>query len=201
MSILIAPLLSYLIGSMASAIVVSKLLGLPDPREFGSGNPGATNVLRSGSKLGAALTLVGDVLKGVIAVVLARYLSDGSSEVIALSGIAVVLGHMYPVFFGFKGGKGIATGFGVFLAVSPAMALLMFAVWLIVAYFTKYSSLAALIATIVGLAALIYQGDPWYIFMGFVITALIFWRHRENIKRLLNGTESRIRLSKKEDDA
>ena len=192
---LLLPLLGYLIGSVSSAIIVSKLMGLPDPRTSGSNNPGATNVLRLGGKKAAAITLLGDVLKGLLPVLIAKALT-GSTLTIALVGIAAFLGHLYPVFFGFKGGKGVATAAGVFIGLSGIVTLILLGIWLITAAISKYSSLAALVATLSApfVVLLFLPGIPFFL-MACAIAALLFWRHRENIGRLKRGEESKIRLS------
>ena len=145
MLLILLPLGGYLLGSVSSAVLVSKLLGLPDPRQSGSGNPGATNVLRLGNKLAAALTLLGDVLKGVLPVLIAKYL-DAETTGMALAGLGAFLGHLFPVFFGFAGGKGVATSLGIFLALNPLIAGLQVALWVVMALIFRYSSLAALAA-------------------------------------------------------
>lgn len=189
------PLLGYLFGSISSAVIVSKLFRLDDPRSSGSGNPGATNVLRSGNKLAAAITLLGDVLKGVIPVLLAQHyqLTPGLTALVA---IAAFLGHLYPVFFSFKGGKGVATALGVFIALSWKLFLIFVAIWLIVASISRYSSLASLLGSAVtGLASFAVFNDPAdFQLIGAVvfIVAFLFNRHRTNIDRLRNGTESKI---------
>lgn len=186
------PLGAYLLGSIATAVVVSRLLGLPDPRTIGSGNPGATNVLRTGNKLAALATLIGDLLKGLIPVVVARVL-DASDLVIAVTALAAFIGHIFPVFFQFKGGKGVATALGVLLGLSPWLGLGTLAVWLAMALGLRYSSLAALTAALA--APLI----AWPLHLGSmplltvsIMSALLIWRHAGNIQRLLQGKESRI---------
>jgi len=189
------PIISYLIGSISSAILVSKLFRLDDPRKVGSGNPGATNVLRSGNKFAAALTLLGDVLKGLIPVLLAKYdgLSSGLTAVVA---IAAFMGHLFPIFFGFKGGKGVATALGVFIALSWKLFAVFAVTWLLVAAISKYSSLSALLAAAVtGLASFAIFRDPSeHQLIGAVvlIVAFLFQRHRENIERLKSGQETKI---------
>lgn len=184
--------LGYLCGSLASAVVVCRIMNLPDPREAGSGNPGATNVLRLAGKRAAALTLVGDVLKGVIPVLLAHLLS-GSPMVLAGTALAAVVGHLYPVFFGFKGGKGVATTFGAIGALVLPVAIFMGAVWLIVAFATKYASLASLSAAVVApLFALVFIREPAYVIALALMAALLVYRHWDNIQRLKDGTESEI---------
>ena len=197
-------LLAYLIGSVPFAVVVSRLMGLQDPRSYGSKNPGATNVLRSGSKSAAALTLLGDAAKGWFALWLARHLAPELSwPVYAVAALAVFLGHLYPVFLGFKGGKGVATALGVLLAIQPLLALMVALTWLIVALVSRYSSLAALIAAV---------SAPLYYLLGgtlgwmvhppvttalVILAALLIYRHKANIQRLVSGTESRIGSKKK----
>lgn len=191
LAILIA---AYLLGSVPSAVVVTRIMGLPDPRGIGSGNPGATNVLRTGSKAAAALTLLGDVAKGIAAVVLARWLSD-DPWLIAAAGLLAFLGHLYPVFLGFKGGKGVATAFGVCVTLSWMLGLMLAAVWLVTAVVSRYSSLAALVAAgAAPVCAWLATGVPPYVLLAVAIALLLTWRHRQNIGRLRAGTESQIRL-------
>ncbi|MDO4233156.1 MAG: glycerol-3-phosphate 1-O-acyltransferase PlsY [Lautropia sp.] len=194
-------LAAYLIGSVSFAVVVSKMMGLADPHTYGSGNPGATNVLRTGNKKAAALTLAGDVLKGVVAVLLAKALAPTlglSSTMIMMVGLAAFIGHLFPVFHGFKGGKGVATAAGVLLAINPIHGLMVLLTWLGVAFITRYSSLAALVAA--GMAP-IYWGLIWGINAStlgvLIMSALLIWRHRSNIEKLLSGKESKIGGSKK----
>lgn len=193
---LAAVVAAYLIGSLSFAVIVSKFYGLDDPRSYGSGNPGATNVLRSGRKKAAALTLLGDALKGLVAVLLARWLQSHfglANEVVAAVAVAVLAGHMWPLFFGFKGGKGVATALGVLLALSWPVALICAAVWLIMAFGLKISSLAALTATIISpLAAMFLVQQPSWQAAIAVIAALVLLRHRSNIQNLLSGKESKI---------
>ena len=187
---------AYLIGSLSFAVIVSKFYGLDDPRSYGSGNPGATNVLRSGRKKAAALTLLGDALKGLVAVLLARWLQSHfglADEVVAAVAVAVLAGHMWPLFFGFKGGKGVATALGVLLALSWPVALICAAVWLMMAFGLKISSLAALTATVISpLAAMFLVQQPSWQAAIAVIAALVLLRHRSNIRNLLSGKESKI---------
>ncbi len=189
------PLIAYFFGSISSAIVVCRVMGLPDPRNTGSRNPGATNVLRiGGRRLAAVITLISDALKGLIPVLVAAEWTD-NTLIVALAGAAAFLGHLYPVFFGFRGGKGVATACGVFLGISGVLTLILVAIWLAVAVLFRYSSLAALTtATLAPLLILWLLPDPWLLAMSLIITALLFWRHRENITRLLTGTESKIKL-------
>lgn len=202
----VAVMLAYLLGSLSFAVIVSRCMGLKDPRSYGSNNPGATNVLRSGSKLAAVATLLLDGLKGWLPVVLVKWfghdhgLGDGT---LAAVGLAAFLGHLYPVFFQFKGGKGVATAAGVLLGVDWLLGLATLATWVIVAFFSRYSSLAALAAAV--FAPLYYLlGDraAWYVDKGillaiFVISVMLVYRHRDNITKLLKGTESRLGSSKK----
>ncbi len=188
------PVLAYLFGSISSAILIAKAFGLPDPRTTGSGNPGATNILRTGGKTAAALTLFGDILKGVIPVLAARAATD-DALVLALVASGAYLGHLYPLFFGFRGGKGVATAFGVYTALSPWMGAALAATWLLTAAITRYSSLAALTASAVSpLLAWGLLADPPYVFMSVLLAVLLFWRHRGNIRRLLARQEDRIRM-------
>ncbi|HQR19474.1 MAG TPA: glycerol-3-phosphate 1-O-acyltransferase PlsY [Burkholderiaceae bacterium] len=187
---------AYLLGSVSFAVIVSRAMGLADPRTYGSKNPGATNVLRSGSKAAAVLTLLGDALKGWLAVWLVeRYgpaLGIGAWGV-ALSGVAVFLGHLYPVFFGFKGGKGVATAAGVIVALNPWLGLAAGLTWVIIAVFFRYSSLASLIAAVF---AVFYSAFGWGFDERFVAIAVIagfvVYRHQANIRNLLAGKERRI---------
>ncbi|MBR8057843.1 glycerol-3-phosphate 1-O-acyltransferase PlsY [Burkholderia dolosa] len=199
MQILLATVVAYLIGSVSFAVIVSAAMGLADPRSYGSKNPGATNVLRSGNKKAAILTLVGDAFKGWIAVWLARRI--GLPDVaVAWVAIAVFLGHLYPVFFRFQGGKGVATAAGVLLAVHPVLGLATALTWLIVAFFFRYSSLAALVAAVfaplfdVFLFGTNRNPIAWAV---LAMSVLLVWRHRSNISKLLAGQESRIGDKKK----
>ena len=187
---------AYLIGSVSFAVVVSRLAGLSDPRTYGSGNPGATNVLRSGNKKAAIATLVGDAAKGWLAVWLAIRLADrfGIDDTgIALVALAVFIGHLWPVFFRFVGGKGVATALGVLLGLNVWLGLATMATWLIVAYAFRYSSLAALIAAVFApfYYGLLFGADE-ILFAVAVMSALLLWRHSKNISNLLAGKESRI---------
>lgn len=197
MTIIIYTLIAYLFGSISSAIIISKLFGLTDPRQVGSGNPGATNVLRSGNKTAAALTLLGDMLKGLIPVLLAKYFTN-DPVIIAFVAMAAFFGHLFPVFFGFKGGKGVATALGVYLALHPLLFAGFIISWMLIAYFFRYSSLAALTASALSiLFAIILFTDLPIIGAIFVIVGALFYRHRENIERLQSGTESKIGDKKK----
>ncbi|PJO39271.1 glycerol-3-phosphate 1-O-acyltransferase PlsY [Delftia acidovorans] len=206
---LLATVAAYLIGSLSFAVIVSRAMGLNDPRTYGSGNPGATNVLRSGSKAAAAVTLLLDAAKGWLPVALVQWfgsrfgLGDGTVAMVAL---AAFLGHLYPVFFRFKGGKGVATALGVLLGISVWLGLAVALTWLIIAVFFRYSSLAALVASVFApVYYLLCSGVVWYaetpIAAAIVaMAALLIWRHRENIQRLMAGKESRLG-SKKADQA
>ena len=191
-----AVIAAYLIGSLSFAVIVSKYYSMDDPRTYGSGNPGATNVLRSGKKKAAALTLLGDALKGLVAVVLARCLQDAlnlSDIAIAAVAVATLVGHMWPLFFGFKGGKGVATALGVLLALSPATALVCAAIWLVMAFGFKVSSLAALAATVAApLVAFWLMPYPSWAWATVVIAVLVLYRHKSNIQNLLQGKEGKI---------
>ncbi len=196
-----AVLAAYLIGSLSFAVIVSRLMGLNDPRSYGSKNPGATNVLRSGNKAAAVVTLVLDALKGYLPVVMVKWLgADYGVGVgtVAAVGLAAFLGHLYPVFFGFKGGKGVATAAGVLIGISWVLGLATLATWLIVAYFSRYSSLASLAAAVFSpLYYLFGDRAAWYVdksivMMLVIISALLVYRHRANINNLLKGTESRL---------
>ena len=193
---IIATIAAYLIGSISFAVVVSHAFGLADPRTYGSKNPGATNVLRSGSKKAAIATLLGDCVKGWLAVWLAVHfgpqygLEEGG---IALVALAVFVGHLWPVFFKFVGGKGVATALGVLLGINPWLGLATAATWLIVAYAFRYSSLAALIASVFApfYSGLLFGADE-ILFAVFIMSGLLLWRHSANIANLLAGKESRI---------
>ncbi|MBU3583743.1 glycerol-3-phosphate 1-O-acyltransferase PlsY [Polynucleobacter sp. 15G-AUS-farblos] len=197
--------IAYLIGSISFAVVVSKCMRLPDPHSYGSGNPGATNVLRTGNKLAAVLTLIGDALKGYIAVILARILLGDESLTSTLGSwvlcgvvIAVFLGHLFPIFHGFKGGKGVATACGILFGINWILGLATLSTWIIVAMFMRYSSLAALAAAIFGpiYFVFLFGLQPMGLAL-LVVCILLIWRHRSNIQNLMNGTESRIGSKKK----
>ena len=198
---LAAALLGYLIGSLSFAVIVSRVMGLNDPRTFGSKNPGATNVLRSGSKTAAIVTLLLDAAKGWLPVMLVKWygkpygLEEGT---MALVGLAAFVGHLYPVFFNFVGGKGVATALGVLLGISPILGLATGATWLVMAYFFRYVSLASLTAALFVPAYYVFgDGVVWYLNKGVllvlcVMSLLLIYRHAENISRLIKGTESRL---------
>ena len=182
----------YLAGSISTAIIVCRIMGLPDPRSEGSRNPGATNVLRFGGKKAAAITLAGDFLKGLGPVLLARGLGVEETG-LALTALAAFLGHLYPVFFGFEGGKGVATAFGVILGLSWLTALAALATWLIMAFAVRISSLSALTAAaLTPLYAWLFGLPPVYVAAILIMVVILIWRHRSNIRQLLAGTEDTI---------
>ena len=198
--------LSYLLGSLSFAVIVSKFMGLSDPRSYGSKNPGATNVLRSGNKKAAVLTLLFDAVKGWVPVVWVLQhgapfgLSEGTA---AAAGLAAFLGHLYPIFFRFQGGKGVATALGVLMGVSPLLGLLVALTWLGIAWFFRYSSLAALLAAILAPVYYALLADVlWWSFNGATLGllcamgVLLVWRHRDNVNRLTAGTESKLGAKK-----
>ncbi len=198
---LLAALAAYLIGSLSFAVLVSRVMGLADPRSYGSQNPGATNVLRSGNKAAAALTLLLDGVKGWLPVwAVVRYgaaygLGDGTLAMVALAAFA---GHVWPVFFRFKGGKGVATAAGVLLGIEPVLGLATFATWLIVAFFTRYSSLAALASAVFAPAyyflgnQVVWLIDIQVLLATVIMSGILVWRHQANIAKLMRGEESRI---------
>lgn len=192
----LAVLAAYLIGSLSFAVIVSRLMGLADPRSYGSNNPGATNVLRSGNKLAAVLTLALDALKGFVPVAAALLLAPrfGFGEAtIAWVGLAAFVGHLWPVFFRFKGGKGVATAAGVLLALNPWLGVATLASWLIVAVFTRYSSLASIVAAVFApFYQLLIWGVSPVVLPLVLMSLLLIWRHEGNIRKLFAGTESRI---------
>jgi glycerol-3-phosphate acyltransferase PlsY len=196
-----ATIAAYLVGSLSFAVIVSRIMGLNDPRTYGSKNPGATNVLRSGSKAAAIVTLLLDALKGWVPVALVKAFGQpyGLEEgTIALVALAAFLGHLYPVFFRFVGGKGVATALGVLVGISPVLGLAAAATWMIIAYFFRYSSLASLAAAVFAPVYYIFgDGVAWYLDASIAMSicamsALLVYRHRENIARLMKGTESRL---------
>jgi len=186
----------YLFGSISTAIIVCKLMGLPDPRTEGSGNPGATNVARLGGKKAAALTLLGDMLKGLIPVLIAHAM-QAAPLILAATALAAFLGHLYPVFFGFRGGKGVATALGVIYGLDWHVGLLTTAIWLAMALLFRYSSLAALIAILLApLGFLWLWPQPAVIAAMAIMTVMLYWRHRSNISNLLSGREGKISFGK-----
>ena len=201
----LAVLASYLVGSLAFAVIVSRVMGLTDPRTFGSKNPGATNVLRSGNKAAAIVTLLFDALKGFVPVLLVKlYGRDWGmgDTTMAMAGLAAFLGHLYPVFFRFQGGKGVATFIGVVFGIHWLLGVATGLTWIIIAAFFRYSSLASLIAALFAPTFyLLVSGGAWYaegpVAMAlFVMALLLAWRHRANIQRLLQGKESRLGAKK-----
>ena len=196
-----AAIVGYLIGSLSFAVIVSRVMGLNDPRTYGSKNPGATNVLRSGSKAAAIITLLLDALKGWLPVVLVKYFGKpyGLEEgTMAMVGLAAFLGHLFPVFFRFQGGKGVATALGVLLGFSGILGLATAASWLLIAYFFRYSSLASLVAAVFAPVYYVFgNGLAWYLDKSVLLaislmSLLLVWRHAANITRLIKGTESRL---------
>jgi glycerol-3-phosphate acyltransferase PlsY len=201
----VAAIAAYLVGSLSFAVIVSRAMGLKDPRTFGSKNPGATNVLRSGNKAAAAVTLLLDAMKGFLPVLAVKWfgkpygLEDGT---VALVGLAAFMGHLWPVFFRFRGGKGVATFMGVVFGVHPLLGLATGATWLIIAFFFRYASLASLVAAVFAPAYyLLGNRIEWYADAGvaialFAMAMLLAWRHRQNIDRLLQGKEARLGAKK-----
>ncbi len=202
MTTLIFVVCAYLLGSVSFAVLMSKAFGLADPRTYGSGNPGATNVLRSGKKAAAALTLLGDAAKGWLAVYLAIRFAPHDGDgllMVALVALAVFLGHVFPIFLKFQGGKGVATALGVLIAISGWMGLAVFATWLLVAVVFRYSSLSALVASIAApVYAMLLHLRPELVGATAVMSLLLIWRHKQNIQNLMSGKESRIGSKKKE---
>jgi glycerol-3-phosphate acyltransferase PlsY len=186
-------LFAYLLGSLSTSIITAKALKLSDPRESGSKNAGATNALRLHGKKVGVIVLLGDLVKGVIPVIIARLLGL-EGLVLGIVALTAILGHIYPIFFNFKGGKGIATAAGSILALSPLVGILVILVWLLVAYFSKYSSLAAISAIIATPILLMLFDDFGYFYPMLLICAILLWRHQGNIKRLLAGNESKISM-------
>lgn len=203
---ILAALLAYLVGSLSFAVIVSRLMGLNDPRSYGSKNPGATNVLRSGSRPAAIATLLLDAFKGWLPVVLVKWfgkpygLDDGT---VAMVGLAAFLGHLYPLYFRFEGGKGVATALGVLLGISGWLGLATTVSWLVIAWFLRYSSLASLVAAVFAPVYYVFgDGLAWYLDKGILLSItlmslLLIWRHRENISRLVKGSESKLGSGKK----
>ena len=202
----LAVIAAYLVGSLSFAVIVSRSMGLNDPRTYGSKNPGATNVLRSGSKAAAVATLLLDALKGWLPVVLVKWfgspygLGDGT---VAMVGLAAFLGHLFPVFFRFVGGKGVATALGVLVGISWILGLATGGTWLIIAYFFRYSSLASLVASLFAPVYYVFGGgvvwplDKSIVLTTVIMSGLLIWRHAENVTRLIKGTESKLGSKKK----
>ncbi len=192
MIVYLLPIFAYLLGSLSSAIAIARLYKLKDPREVGSGNPGATNILRYGGKQAAILTLLGDILKGVIPVLVAHALG-ANSVILALTLLAAFLGHVFPVFHGFKGGKGVATAFGALVALNGWVGLALVVSWLAMAVATRYSSLSAItVALLAPVYVWWFTREPVLILATGIMALLLLWRHRSNIRNLLAGTETRI---------
>ncbi|WP_374324066.1 glycerol-3-phosphate 1-O-acyltransferase PlsY [Azonexus sp.] len=197
MLILSAVVAAYLLGSVPFAMIAAKLFGLADPRTFGSGNPGATNVLRTGNKKAALFTLIGDALKGWVAVFVAQQ-AGLSPLAVGLVALAVFFGHLFPVFLGFKGGKGVATAAGVLLALDPLLGLAVLATWLLVAYVSRYSSLAALLAAVSApLYMVLLHGADGHFAVIMAIALALIAKHWPNLQRLMAGQESKIGSKKK----
>lgn len=189
---IIAWVIAYLLGSISTSIILCKIAKKPDPREVGSKNPGTTNILRIAGKKFALFTLIGDLGKGAIAVLLARFLLHQSDISLSIAAFAVILGHIYPIFHKFQGGKGVATAFGAFIALSPLFGLVVVLTWLVVALAFRYSSLAAIVANVLAPIYVLAISNTKY-FVGLVLIALIIlWRHKGNIERLINHTEQKI---------
>lgn len=203
MTTLVFVVCAYLLGSISFAVLMSKAFGLADPRTYGSGNPGATNVLRSGKKAAAVLTLLGDAAKGWLAVFLAIKFAPHDGDgllMVALVALAVFLGHVFPIFLKFQGGKGVATALGVLLALSGWMGLAVLGTWLLVAAVFRYSSLSALVAAIAApIYAMLFQLRPELVFATAIMSMLLIWRHKSNIQNLMTGKESKIGSKKKEE--
>lgn len=202
---ILATLAAYLLGSMSFAVIVTRVMGLNDPRTYGSKNPGATNVLRSGSKAAAIVTLLLDAAKGWLPVVLVRWFGNPhglEGGTVALVGLAAFLGHLWPVFFRFEGGKGVATALGVLLGISGWLGLATAVTWLLIALFFRYSSLAALVAAVFApvyyllVDGVVWQADGHIAAAMVVMSMLLIWRHKDNIQRLLQGKEARLGKSK-----
>lgn len=189
-------IIGYLLGSLSSAVIVCKLMGLPDPRTQGSNNPGATNVMRIGGKKAAYTTFIGDFLKGLIPVLIATF-SVKTDTAIAGAALGAFLGHLYPLYFGFKGGKGVATLAGVLVGISPWVFLSFGVVWLILLFTTGYVSLASMVGAVVAAIAALLLGFPkTLVGVLMALAVLVIYRHRENIHKLLNGTENQFKKKK-----
>lgn len=194
MANIISLVIAYLLGSLNSAVLISKYLKLPDPRTTGSGNAGASNILRTVGKNQALMVLLGDGLKGVLAVLLARALG-AQGFILGLVALAAVAGHIFPVFFKFKGGKGVATMMGAALMLTFWVGLFSIVVWLVIAFLLRYASLASIVAAICAPLFMLIFGNHQYAFPLLLVTALVIWRHWENVERLRSGTETKIQLN------
>ena len=187
---IIITLIAYLIGSVSFGILASKIFNIADPRTMGSKNPGATNVMRQGNKVAAIFTLLGDMLKATILLLIAKFYGVSDSLIVLIS-IAVMLGHVYPIYYQFKGGKGVATALGILLGISPVLALSVFIIWIIIFFIWKFSSLAAIGATLSSPIIALWIGlSNQLVFLMCILSLIILVRHKSNIKNLLNGTES-----------
>ena len=187
---IIITLIAYLIGSLSFGILASKLFNIADPRTMGSKNPGATNVMRQGNKIAAIFTLLGDMLKATILLLIAKFYG-ASDSLIVLMALAVLLGHVYPIYYQFKGGKGVATALGILLGISPVLALSVFIIWIIIFFIWRFSSLAAIGATLLSPIIALWIGlSNQLVFLMCILSLIILVRHKSNIKNLLNGTES-----------
>jgi glycerol-3-phosphate acyltransferase PlsY len=187
---IIITLIAYLIGSVSFGILASKLFNIADPRTMGSKNPGATNVMRQGNKVAAIFTLLGDMLKATILLLIAKFYGVSDSLIVLIS-TAVMLGHVYPIYYQFKGGKGVATALGILLGISPVLALSVFIIWIIIFFIWKFSSLAAIGATLSSPIIALWIGlSNQLVFLMCILSLIILVRHKSNIKNLLNGTES-----------
>lgn len=191
------PLLAYLIGSLSSAILVSMVLRLPDPRNSGSNNPGATNILRLGSKTGALITLISDIAKGLLPILAVKTWISDEPLLLASLGLGAILGHLFPIYFKFVGGKGVATALGVFLALTPIVAVIQVITWLAFTLGFRYSSLAALVTAIATpLYVWLINQNIYFTVLSTIVAILIAFRHKNNIQRLSNGTETKIKFHK-----
>jgi len=187
---IIITLIAYLIGSVSFGILASKLFNIADPRTMGSKNPGATNVMRQGNKVAAIFTLLGDMLKATILLLIAKFYGVSDSLIVLIS-IALMLGHVYPIYYQFKGGKGVATALGILLGINPVLALSVFIIWIIIFFIWKFSSLAAIGATLSSPIIALWIGlSNQLVFLMCILSLIILVRHKSNIKNLLNGTES-----------
>lgn len=194
---LIYALAGYLVGSVSAAIITCKLMGLEDPRSVGSNNPGATNVLRHGGKKAAIITLIGDMLKGLVPVIVVKMIEPAAGA-IALTGLGAFLGHVFPVYYGFKGGKGVATFYGVLLGFSWMAGIAALLIWLLTAFVSKISSLSALVSALSAPLVLWYSShSPELTVILGLMTALLFWRHRSNVSNIIDGKEHKIGVKKK----